>query len=322
MKLCAVPNGVDPNNFQDDELLFEEEDVRQMKGKSLQLRFDVTRAMGLPMKFAKNVFTSYRFHYDSEENKSEISKDKGINPMINHTRVFTVENIDEDFVDYLENGVLEIQVFGEQIVHIDEEKSNAATETAEPQQLMTPRSAAHAAAQKEAKVQSAAADLRAASDGVSILVSDISRRELHLENIVKEIQSIVDPTPEIIEEIEKNPAIVVEGVKKLKQYADSHTEPTSAAASAELTELKLAMRRKEEELSALRVQYENQRRAQQEEEAKLRQQLKEQLEHQKILESAAEARTKSAAEATPRSPEKSPPNSLDAQNNSKTCNIL
>ncbi len=213
------PRDEDTLNLKEEELFFEEEELIELKGEPLTIRLEVKKCMGLPQKYAQNVVISYKFFDDSTEHKTEPVAPVGetsINPLVNYERTLLVDIIEEEFVEYVKSGILEFNVYGEQVVQQQtEEEKNAAGGKAGTRSKRGSiigggkKGAAAAAAGSSSGSGPSAAELRVAK----------------LENVLREITEHVDPALEK-EEVLRSPELITSKVKAMK---DEVTELKSPA---------------------------------------------------------------------------------------------
>ena len=169
----------------------QEEELTELKGEPLSLRLEVKKCMGLPQKYSRNVHVSYKFFYDASEQKSlvpaDAPKEGTINPLINYERQLLVEIIEDEFVEYIKNGILEFSVYGEQPVverddEEDEEKNGEGGSSS---------SGAGKSAKSGDKRRSGAKGAASSKDGSG---SGHNERLAKLESVLREITAQVDPS--------------------------------------------------------------------------------------------------------------------------------
>lgn len=181
------PRDEDTMNLKEEELFFDEEELSELKGEPLSLRLEVKKCMGLPQKYSRNVHVGYKFFYDTTEQKSTVAPDAPsvgtINPLINYERQLLVEIIEDEFIEYVKNGILEFSVYGEQpIVEQDDDDD-------EEQKTGADGSASSKSAKSGDKRRSGAKGASAKDGGGS----GSNERLAKLESVLRDITAQVDP---------------------------------------------------------------------------------------------------------------------------------
>eukprot|EP01006_Ploeotia_vitrea_P051054 TRINITY_DN67520_c7_g1_i1.p1 TRINITY_DN67520_c7_g1~~TRINITY_DN67520_c7_g1_i1.p1 ORF type:complete len:1113 (-),score=711.82 TRINITY_DN67520_c7_g1_i1:1833-5003(-) len=135
-------DGIGKLGSDDDEVMFLEDSIEELKDGVIELQLRIKSAMGLPPQFSSNVFCQYKFFLDDTEQKTVAQDVVSINPEIGYERTILIEAITNDLIEYLREKVLTIEVWGQP--PRDEEKeekkrkalnSNRFTSTMTPQEL-------------------------------------------------------------------------------------------------------------------------------------------------------------------------------------------
>lgn len=90
-----------------------EETLEELQDQIVEMRIEISRAMGLPPKLCSNVYIQYKFFMDADESRSLAFEGVSMNPTIDYKRTIIIDPVTEDFIDYMQNGLVEVQVFGE-----------------------------------------------------------------------------------------------------------------------------------------------------------------------------------------------------------------
>ncbi|XP_052248408.1 kinesin-like protein KIF28P [Dreissena polymorpha] len=107
--IAIVPCTKDYKPVGEDEFV---EDPKELLGKPLFCIVKITAAQGLPQNIAKS-FCRYKFYLDKDYvQTNEISGT--INPEFNHEKQVTIKSVTEQFIEYLNNESLYIEVWGRQ----------------------------------------------------------------------------------------------------------------------------------------------------------------------------------------------------------------
>lgn len=124
------PRDEDTKDLKEEDLFFAEEELSELKGEPLSIRLEIKKCMGLPSKYAKNVYVQYKFFYDSIDSKTDPCPDTTINPMLNYERKVLVDIVEDEFVDHVKNGIMEFSVYGEQPVEKEDDDEDDGGKTA------------------------------------------------------------------------------------------------------------------------------------------------------------------------------------------------
>ncbi len=87
------------------------EDSSELLGKPMYLKFCLPYARGLNPKFAKGIQARWDFYGIKGETKIV---EKTTNPEWGFEQVYTFQDVSKKFIDFLESGILRIEVWGEQ----------------------------------------------------------------------------------------------------------------------------------------------------------------------------------------------------------------
>jgi hypothetical protein len=223
IKLLPIPPDIERQNYasmSEEEVIFDEDDISQLKGESIKLKFEIIKAQGLPQKFSKNCNCSYQFFADSREfstqdegNNAQIS----INPAFNYSRIIEIDVVEEELIDFVQNGILEVAIYAEQYV--------PGEKIAEIPANLKLNGMEKALAEQEAAISTAG--------------GAISYRESQLEEVIRQISHVVAPEiAEHPEELTQRPQLIVEQVKNIVTDRKDLKKRTESA-TLELNQAKL-----------------------------------------------------------------------------------
>ena len=88
-----------------------EDELSMLEGKTIFISVLVEKAQGIPPEFSQDVFVKFSFW--PEENSYEVPrcKNKTINPVFNHTKVFAIQ-VTKDFINHVQQTALEFDLIG------------------------------------------------------------------------------------------------------------------------------------------------------------------------------------------------------------------
>lgn len=124
--LPIPPRDEDTMHLKEEELWWDEENVEEIKGEPLTMRLEIKKLMGLPQKHSVNTFVKYKFYYDDEDHSTDVHAEQTINPQLDYERTLLIDIVEDEFVEYVKNGILEFSVYGEQPKLPDEEEDEKA----------------------------------------------------------------------------------------------------------------------------------------------------------------------------------------------------
>jgi chromosome segregation ATPase len=189
-------------------LFFQE--LTELKGEPLTMRLEIKKCMGLPQKYSSKVFVKYRFFYDSTEHQTEACGDTTINPLLNYERTLLVDIIEDEFVEYVKSGVLELSVYGEQPVYDDDDEEKDGTAGTASTKARGGRGSKRATAKAGSSKRNSMTPGDSSSSG-----GDASARIAKLEAVLRDITASVAPDASADSLLKDAPEELVGRVKDL-----------------------------------------------------------------------------------------------------------
>ncbi|XP_072041898.1 kinesin-like protein KIF28P [Amphiura filiformis] len=120
VKIDIFPCADDGSELQDEDFV---DDPKELLGKSATFKISISNARGLPSRICKSQ-CKYKFYLDRGHSTQEISGTR--NPDFNHTEIVSCKMVTQQFLDYLENEALVIEIWGRQKDGNSKNRSSAA----------------------------------------------------------------------------------------------------------------------------------------------------------------------------------------------------